>query len=224
MADIGDNGGSRSDVVVWKVPTSGEAKLFRMSYPDGAHPDARAMLIGADNRPIIITKGVSGPADIYKATAALGSSTVPMAKVGAFTPKDTGTPTGFGPPGRLTVTGAALSADGKKVVIRTLSDAYEWDATDDLVATITSDKYRITPLPNEANGSAIAYTADGKFVTLSNVVATDTPRKILSYTPAVPAEAAPGAAARARRPTPVAVPSRPGSANSASPTSPTSSA
>ncbi len=38
-------------MVVWKVPTGGgTATLYRMAYPDSAHPDAEAMLMGATTR------------------------------------------------------------------------------------------------------------------------------------------------------------------------------
>lgn len=190
VADIGDPLGERTSVVVWKVPLDGGAStLNRLTYPDGGHPDAEAMLLGSDGLPIIITKGSDAPAQIFQASGPLDAkNTVALKSVGTFAPKKTDTPTKLGAGGvaSTTVTGGAVSPDGKKVVLRTLTDAYEWDVADgNIVAAITSDKYRITPLPNEPNGSAISYSADGAtFVTLSSVTDSSTPRTLLSYQPA----------------------------------------
>jgi hypothetical protein len=202
VADTGDSGDQpRTSVVLWKVPADGAAAtLYRLTYPSGQHPDAEALLLQPDGTPLIITKGgTAGPADIYKPTAALddkSTSGVPMAKVGTFTPVKTQTPSKFGSEvGPTTVTGGSVSKDGSKVLIRTLTDAYEWNiAGGDIVATVGTDKYKITPLPNEPNGSAVAYSADGsKIITLSSTSDSQTPRQILAYTPASPAAAGGGA-------------------------------
>ncbi len=58
------------------------------------------------------------------------------------------------------ITGAAVSPDRSRVVLRTYAEAYEWDVTDgDVVKAITSGVPRVTPLPDEPQGEAIAYTA-----------------------------------------------------------------
>ena len=102
---------------------------------------------GDAGTPIIVTKG--SEAGIYTPTAPLatGPEGVPLRKVGAFTATRTGTPGFLGLVGQALVTGGATSPDGKKAVLRTYSDAYEWDVPNgDVVAAIAKPP-RITPLP-----------------------------------------------------------------------------
>jgi len=198
IADIGDNpvGGSpeRERIAVEKAPAAGgKATIYRMVYPNAGKFDAEAMLLDKDDVPIIFTQE-GGKAGIYKPTKALVpdiTSNLPlMEKVGVFTPQKTGTANQMGVVGQSLVTGAAKSPDGKSVVIRTRSDAYEFTVGEDgdIVTAITEGKPVITRLPNEPQGEAISYSADGtKFVTISVKPkgATANP-KLLSYTRHVP--------------------------------------
>ncbi len=195
IAETGDDDESRDTIAVFKIaPGSNTANIFRMTYPDGKH-DAEAMLLDKDNVPIIITRsGTGGKSGIYRPTKPLVANTrtnLPqLEKVGEFAPLRTGTSNPQSLPGQTLVTGAAKSPDGSKVVIRTYSDAYEFDVTDgNVVAAITSTNYRVTPLPDEPQGEAITYDAEGKtFLTLSQKPdgATENP-KLLRYQPFVPA-------------------------------------
>src|SRR5262249_5106304 len=115
----------------------------------------------------------------------------------------TGTDNTLGPIGQTRVSGAATSPDGKRVVLRTYSDAYEWSVTNgDIVGTITGSTPRITPLAGEPLGEAIAYSADGgSFLTVWDVIhqQSSTPIQIFSYKPAAAtAAAAPKAGAPAQ--------------------------
>ena len=108
-----------------------------------------------------------------------------LTKVGEFTPTKTGTANPLGTFGNALVTGAASAPDGTRVVIRTISDAYEFTvgSDGDVVKAITEGTPVITPLPNEENGQAISYSADGKsFLTMGSVE-----KPVLrSYKPHVP--------------------------------------
>ncbi|GAA2604275.1 hypothetical protein GCM10010399_39020 [Dactylosporangium fulvum] len=209
IADIGDNdeasGGTkepRSTVAVWSLPAgSKEPTIHRLAYPDGKKHDAEAMLLAADGSPIIITK--APPSEVWVPEGPLQPKTqegVKLKKVGTFTAQDTKTPNPLGLLGWKLVTGAASSPDGSKVVIRTYSDAYEFDVPGgDVVKAITTGKPRITPLPNEPQGEAITYSADGKtYITASDV---DSSKKapLLRYTPT---NINPGKGAGADLPTP----------------------
>jgi hypothetical protein len=201
VADTGDNSTNKADrretIALWKVPTSGANPiLHRLTYPDGPH-DARALLFGAGDTPIIVTKEPSGTAQIYEPTAPLDPTLkqqrVPLKNVGSWKPRHTGTPNFLAATGQILVTGAAQSPDRKRVVLRTYSDAYEWNVPDgDVVKAITTGEPRVTALAGEAQGEGIAYSSDGKsFLTCSNQSG---PSKILRYQPAA-AAAAPVAAA-----------------------------
>jgi hypothetical protein len=205
IADTGDNaaltsqGTKRETVALWKLsPGSTTPVIHRLTYPDGPH-DAEALLLGTGDTPTIVTKEPSGTAQIYQPAEPLQPNTrqgVPLKNVGSWQPKRTDTPNFLGPQGRVLVTGGAQPQDRKRVALRTYSDAYEWDVPDgDVVKAITKSEPRVTPLPNEPQGEAIAYGLDGKFLTASDQTG---PTKILRYQPAA-AAAAPAAAATGKQ-------------------------
>jgi hypothetical protein len=209
IADTGDNpptaGGSgtrRKSIAVWSLaPGAGQKPVIhRLSYPDPPH-DAEAILINGDGLPIIITKEdestkLGGAAGLYVPTAPLQNNNatgVPMKRAGEIKLPASTTPNPLPIVVRQLITGAATSPDRKRVVLRTYADAYEWDVPDgDVVKAITTGKPRITPLPNESWGEAIAYTQDGaSFVTVGdNESATSQAAPILRYTPATAAQTA----------------------------------
>jgi len=184
IADIGDNTDSaerRSTIALWRLPKGAdEPSIYRMKYPDGPH-DAEALLLAGDGTPIIVTKE-PGKAGLYTPTAKLAKGeTIPLRKAGEFKVPKTSTSNPLAAVGRLVVTGGANSPDGSRVVLRTYSDAFEFDVTNgNVVEAITKGTPRITPLPDEPRGEAITYSTDGKsFLTVSEA---EEP-KILRYTP-----------------------------------------
>lgn len=192
-ADIGDDSVSRETVAVHRIKAGAEvATRFRLKYPDGPH-QAAALVMAANGVPVIITKEANNVAKVYTTAAPLTSAqaNIPLVAAGTVTIPASGTAgSPFGKVGQTAVTGAALSPNGKKVVIRTYTDAYEWDIAGTIPATITKGKARHTPMPNESRGEAISYTADGTaFVTASAT----SPSKLMRWTPAVAAK--PSAAA-----------------------------
>ncbi|MEH1014956.1 hypothetical protein V6U90_17820 [Micromonospora sp. CPCC 206060] len=193
IADIGDNITSterRARVALWSMPVSGAKKpaLHRLAYPERKPHDAEALLMADDNTPVIITKTI-GKAEIFVPAAALKTNNedpVPMKKAGEVTLPKTTTENVMQGPGRVAITGAARSPDGKRVVLRTYADAFEYDVPDgDIVKALSSGKPRVTPLADPF-GEAIAYTPDGKtFLTVSDggQLGEDDPIDILAYTP-----------------------------------------
>jgi hypothetical protein len=193
IADSGDQPVTpqRQTIALFKVTSKNAMTRYRFSYPDGPH-NTEALLLNGNGAPIFVTKAISGPATIFTYSGTLTTDkTMKLTKVGQFTPEQTGTSNKLGNRGAAQneITGGANSPDGKKVTLRTLTDAYEWDVTNgDVVAAITKGKPRITPMPNEDQGYAIAYTTDSKsFLTVSDV-SSATP--ILKYTPSAPLTAA----------------------------------
>ena len=202
VADTGDNVTNetrRSTIALWRLPPQGGPPVIhRLTYPDGAH-DAEALLFGGDGNPVVITKELDGRAGLYAPAQPLRARTsagVPLTRVGEFTPA--------APAGSLfdtMITGAATPPDRRRVVLRTYTAAYEWDVPNgDVVTAVTNGTPRVTQLPDEPQGEAIAYTPDGKaFLTVSDERGPTTMRR---YAPA--AEAAPSGAG---------APSLPGSAS-----------
>jgi hypothetical protein len=209
IADTGDNqyadeNDRRSSIALWSMPLDHSTKpvLHRLSYPQGDYHDAEALLLNGDGTPLIVTKEVAKPAYIYQPTRPLKNNNdegVPLKRVGEITVSGTTT---SGPPiariGNKTITGGAILAGGTKVALRTYTDALEWDVKNGDVLGALKGKPRTTGLPDEKQGEAITYSADGKsFLTVSDMSGDDkTANYILSYTPATKvAEAAKGTAA-----------------------------
>jgi hypothetical protein len=190
--------GSRTTIAFDQVAPTANAKpvIFRVKYPASGAITPLAFLLDKDGVPVVITSE-GGKAVLYKPDGALKENAtdgIPtFTKAGEFVLKTTNTQNPAGAGGASTVTSAAKSPDGKKAVVRTQSDAYEFNLGDsgDVVAALTNEANLIgvTPLPNEANGQAIAYSTDGaNFLTLSMVAKS----ALLSYKPFV-APAAPPA-------------------------------
>jgi hypothetical protein len=195
VADIGDPQKQRDSVAIWKFTGNQDgAQRYRLSYPDGPK-DAAALLVSPNGTPAIVTKE-PGAGRVYVPTAALSADqTVPLKLAGTIKLTATGTPGGvLGPTGQRVFTGGAVSPDGKKAVLRTYTDAYEWTVTGGDVATsVLRGKPVRTPLPNEPDGEAISYSPDGKyFLTMADGKSVVIDR----YAPAVATVAKPSDAAK----------------------------
>ncbi|WP_433385445.1 hypothetical protein [Micromonospora sp. KLBMP9576] len=186
VADIGDNGRSRETIGVWKLPPGADRPvLYRMAYPDGPH-DAEALLVTGDGRPVVVTKY---SATLYVPGAVLrAGATVPLERVGQVRLPASTTSNPFGALGATAVTGAATAPDGRRVVLRTYADAYEFDVADgEVVAALTGGTPRVTALPDEPQGESVTYDRDGRsLLTVSETTSQPpgtTPR-VLRYFPA----------------------------------------
>lgn len=188
VADVGDNELERDTVALWKIaPDKSSAELNRLTYPDGKH-DAEALLMQPDGKPVIVTKDLKGTgiSGIYRADQPLrGEEPSPMKKLGEVKLKATGTGGyQYGPVGQKLVTGAAMSPDGKRAVVRTYADAYEWKVSGgDVAKALTKTKPLRTPLPGEPQGESITFSG-GKFITATEAVGGEEAR-LYSYTPTV---------------------------------------
>lgn len=172
LADIGDNDKDRETVALISLTPAGKSTVHRLTYPDGAR-DAEALLLSRDGVPHVVTKNPFGTADIYRPKGRLASpGPTPLEHVGSLTLRPTDTPGGPVPSavGSVLVTGGAVSPDGTVVVLRTYTDAYVYPAPDgDVVAALGNEPVRV-PLPNEAQGEAIAIEPDGTLVSMSEGV------------------------------------------------------
>jgi hypothetical protein len=200
VADIGDASQTRSTVAVHKVvPGQPGATRYRLRYPAGEAADAGAMVV-ANGAPVIITKagGVFVPSGVLQ-RGVTGS----LHKVGDVTSVAGGE-----------ITGAALSPDGARIVLRSATSAFEFDvAAKNVAGSIVTGKPRVTPLGSP--GGVIAYSADGtSFLTTTGKqgapIETTTPIPPAAATPATPSPAASAAAT----PHAAASPAAPGAVHS----------
>lgn len=187
IADTGNLNSDRSTVALFKFPKgSDEATEYDLSYPnDATDVNAKALLMGRNGTPTIVSYG--SPTRVYQPVGALDDqNTNSLELVGTIKLGYTGTPGGqLAQAGQKVVTGGAVSPNGKQVVLRTYTDAYEWDVKGGNIAkTITSGKPRRTPLPKEPNGEAISFSADGSsYLTVSDSSTSETDAKVLKYAP-----------------------------------------
>jgi hypothetical protein len=162
VGDTGDNDRRRATVAVIVVPPRGGPQLHRMVYPDGPH-DAEALLVDAHGVPTVVTKEI-GAAGIYRPEAALATpGPTPLVHVGDLSLPVSDTVGGpIGAFGARTVTGGAVSADGRVVALRTYTDAWLFAVPPDGEVTdaLRGAPVRV-PLPGEPQGEAVAFTADG---------------------------------------------------------------
>jgi sugar lactone lactonase YvrE len=157
LADTGDNQLNRSTVALERIRPDGSATLFRLTYPDGPH-DAEALLLTPSGQVLIATKEPL-TSNVYTPNGELSASrTTPLRRVASVGLLPTGTAGGpVGAAGQVVVTGGAVSADGRLVVLRTYTDAYVWAAPDgDVEAALRTGERRRIALPSTAQGEAVA--------------------------------------------------------------------
>ncbi len=169
LGDGGDNNLERTTAALIALTPQGKSTLYRLKYPDGKH-DAEALLVGYNGAPYFVTKSALGIAGVYSPVAQLKSpGPTAMKKVATIKLTPTDTPGGPVPAkvGSVTITGGAVSADGKVVALRTYTDAYLYAAPDRDVTKALAGKPVRVPLPNEAQGEAIAFEPDGSLLSAS---------------------------------------------------------
>ncbi len=199
VGDIGDNSRTRSTIALWRLaPSSRKPALFRLAYPDGAQ-DAEALLLPPTGPPVVVTK----PGTVYVTDGPLRSGAItPLRRAGAVRLPMTGTSNPFSFPGRLLITGGAVSPDGQRAALRTYADAFEFDVPDgDVVRAVTEGTPRVVPLPDEPQGESVAYAVDGSaLLTVSEIAAPPVP--VLRYQLSAPP--GPAAAPSSTAPSPAA--------------------
>jgi hypothetical protein len=183
IGDIGDNGKVRKTIDVYRIPEpeidasakgikgeTGPAERFELEYPDGAH-DAETLLIHpVTKRLFVVTKSWKG-SGLYAAPLPLiMGSPNRLQKVGDFDWDDYPVTVRSLKDNVLCMmaTGGSISGDGKRVVVRTYTDAYEWSIEGNDVAKAMRAKPLHIELPETRQGEAITYTRDGKGLLISS--------------------------------------------------------
>lgn len=124
VADIGDNQARRPNITIYRVPEPAPGEVpaalpadgLMAAYPDGDGPqDAEALFVLPDGAVYIVTKGETGPVNIYELPRAASPGPIAnlrrVAQLNADEVKRA-----------ERITGAAASPDGKWLALRTLRE------------------------------------------------------------------------------------------------------
>ncbi len=174
VGDIGQNGGSRDHVEVYRAPepalieASGSlpAERIDLTYPGGPE-DAESMFVDpVTGGLVIVTKQVSGVSHVLLAEASelVDGANVAMQQIATITIPDTGAFDRSAPlalPSTM-ATAADISPDGSAILVRTYQQvlAYSRPAGGSLADAFASTPCS-APQVSEPQGEAIAFAADG---------------------------------------------------------------
>jgi hypothetical protein len=163
IGDIGDNGASRNDIQIYRLPeptvgqASAAAEELVLIYPNGAH-NAEILLVDPVTGDLyIVVKDGSGNSPVYRAAAPLafgGTQTLELVTTLLF---------GAAPlVGDTTTTGGDITEGGDAIAIRTYDHAYLWRREPgatiaDALATLPCP----IPLASEGQGESLGFRVDG---------------------------------------------------------------
>lgn len=172
IADTGDNREGRAALRIYRVsePTPRRGARFRATlpaeriefrYPDGRH-DTEALYVDRAGDVYLITKGRTGPVQLFRVPAAAWDTTaVVTAERLESLPIDPATALG------RWVTGAALSPDGAIVAVRTYRDIYFFRRGDDGRLTTAGPPRMCDIVGLETQGEGIDWLDDETLVLTS---------------------------------------------------------
>lgn len=166
LADIGDNAKKRADYSIFRVheptvpsvPTSTPQNVtyerFTFVYPDGRH-DAETLLVHPSTGEIyVVSKSWVGPGTLYKVPMPLDATArVTLVKLAPVRLPSTA---------MQPITGGDVHPCGDRVVLRTYGAVLEFKLPEGApFHTILEGDHRVVGEPNEPQGEAVAYRADG---------------------------------------------------------------
>jgi hypothetical protein len=179
FGDIGDNFLIRPFLVIYEVaePAVDVASegaqvqvpvvsIKRFVYPDGRHDSETLLVHPVTGEIAVVTKDATGESGVYVEGEEIlpGLATLTRVATISFTkiarPYQ---PTDFDQTSRLLATGGDISPDGRRLVVRTYVEAFEWDISKGLATGLNGAPLRIE-LPFTKQGEAICYARDGRAV------------------------------------------------------------
>lgn len=170
VADIGDNVAGRNDIMIHRFPeptpqtASTGVSTATLQYPDGA-VDAEALIVDQAGLPLILTKE-TGISRVFAPTA-FADGLLSLVTTLTIPPPDAPLLTSVA---GLNITGADLSPDGQRVLLRTYDSVVELTAPAGApqLTGLADWAAEELPAPFEPQGEAVAYLPDGRsFVTVS---------------------------------------------------------
>ena len=191
LGDIGDNGVSRSEIVIYRIPEPwvdlswesnpvtanfGSGEALRFQYPDQAH-DAETLLVDPLER------------ELFVLTKELGISRIYKFALDAIQPAETNYLQEVGEVFFHQASGGDISSDGRQVVIRQEDFARWWNRpagtrVEEILQNELAEFAPVMGRPTEPNGEAIGFASDGNgYYTLSDSTTTPSLYYIQRLTP-----------------------------------------
>jgi len=173
IGDIGDNDGTRSEIVIYRIPepqiqnenavsttehpaATETAEAIRLRYPDGKH-DCEALLVHPrTGRIYLVVKEKSAKPGIYAADApAVSGEVITLARIGEV--DMSGHP-------EAVINGGAISPDGQRAVLSDYTQGYEFvlSQANAPFDGIWKQPMRTVDLGKRKHGEAVCYRLDGK--------------------------------------------------------------
>lgn len=173
LADIGDNAAARAEIAVYRIDEprlrpSGRDQALRTGVPDvwrlrypGGPVNAESLAVTPHGVGYLVTKSPIGESVFYRLPPRPDARHVQvLARVGSFqfTPTSAGGPVELAR--QMAATGAAISADGFLLVVRTYTDAYLWTMHgDDVITALNAAPIRVA-LPVQPQGEGVDLDAN----------------------------------------------------------------
>lgn len=161
VGDIGDNGKSRTDIVVYRMPeppstaVSVAAEAFPLRYPDGAH-DAETLMVDSLGAIYVVTKEAFGAVQLFAfGVPGTPGATLVGRQVASITPPTFGVPAVTG--------GDFFGGPCPRMLLRTYAGVLLFEGVAGEGPTELARRgYRALKAPLEQQGEAIGFSADGK--------------------------------------------------------------
>lgn len=159
VADTGDNQEVRKRVFLLRLPepglddgTAGGVEVFPMVFPDGPR-DVEALYVLSGERVHLVTKGRSGPVEVYRYPPPLRPGEVTLERVQTLTTS--------APALEDQVTGADADPRGRWVVVRTYSELILYRPSGDTLVPVEDGRVDLRTL-QEPQGEGVALGPDGR--------------------------------------------------------------
>lgn len=173
IGDIGDNDGTRSEIVIYRIPepqipngntvstaehpaATETAEALRLRYPDGKH-DCEALLVHPrTGRIYLVVKEKSAKPGIYAADApAASGEVITLARIGEVD---------MSGHSEAVINGGAISPDGQRAALSDYTQGYEFVLSEANAPfdSIWKQPMRTVDLGKRKHGEAVCYRLDGK--------------------------------------------------------------
>jgi hypothetical protein len=139
-----------------RTRATGRPDVWRLRYPSGP-VNAESLAVTPHGRAYVVTKTETGRSAVYEVPAEPNPGRVQtMRRVGTLRLPAHG---GLIPASlQRLATGAAISADGSLLVVRTYTDAYLWQVRNDNVAAALQHQPRHITLPLQQQGEGVGFS------------------------------------------------------------------